>query len=390
MNRKTNSIKNQIQKRLSKRIYGSRIVVYIFGSIAISVSFYYHSQSILAWVSVLTFCFVWPHVAYYVAIRTINSVKAERRNLAIDSFVGGMTLPLMSFSIIPSIAILGVHNLSIFSIGGVKLFLKSAFFFILGILILFPFTSRDLSFEATPAITLACVPLLIIYPMIVAFKTYHVIITANKDKVNIEFQNIKLEKAYKEIKRQHNILENFAHLDGLTGISNRRRFDEYLGCQWENAQRSRTPLSAIMIDIDDFKEYNDFYGHGYGDECLKKVAQILSKTIKRPNDMLARYGGDEFVCLLPATDLDGAVNLAEEMNKSVMSLSIPHKKSSVTDCVTVSIGVSFIQPTKGSSSSILLENADNALYDAKNDTRNCVRILNCYEKARLNVVAEVA
>lgn len=129
-------------------------------------------------------------------------------------------------------------------------------------------------------------------------------------------------------------------------------------------------MSIIMIDIDHFKAYNDFYGHGSGDECLKKVAKRLSEIIKRPNDMIARYGGEEFVCLLPATDLEGAKNLADDMRRAIISLSIPHEKSTTADYVTISLGVSSIIPQKDASSEILLKQADKALYMAKKESRN--------------------
>jgi len=176
-----------------------------------------------------------------------------------------------------------------------------------------------------------------------------------------------------ELKKHRDVLEDLSNLDGLTGIPNRRRFDEYLDLQWQYAQRSDTLLSLIMIDIDHFKAYNDFYGHGGGDECLKKVAHTISDTAKRPNDMVARYGGEEFACLLPVTDLEGAISLAEAMRKTIMSLAIPHEKSTAAQCVTISLGTASIKPGGHISPAMLMDGADKALYKAKNDLRNCVK-----------------
>jgi len=176
-----------------------------------------------------------------------------------------------------------------------------------------------------------------------------------------------------ELKKHRDVLEDLSNLDGLTGIPNRRRFDEYLDLQWQYAQRSDTWLSLVMIDIDHFKAFNDFYGHGGGDDCLKKVAHRLSDTAKRPNDMVARYGGEEFACLLPVTEIDGAINLAEDMRQNIISLSIPHEKSSASDFVTISLGAASLKPNARLSASMLMNEAAKALYEAKHDNRNCVR-----------------
>ena len=176
-----------------------------------------------------------------------------------------------------------------------------------------------------------------------------------------------------ELKKHRDLLEDLSHLDGLTGIPNRRRFNESLELEWQHCLRSGTQLSLIMIDIDHFKAFNDYYGHGGGDECLKKVARTLFKTVKRPNDMLARYGGEEFACLLPVTNLNGAIGLAEDMRLNVASLSIPHERSETADCVTISLGTASIQPKSQLSPTILMERADKALYTAKRNGRNCVK-----------------
>ena len=176
-----------------------------------------------------------------------------------------------------------------------------------------------------------------------------------------------------ELKKHRDKLKLLSDLDGLTGIPNRRRFDEYMNIQWQYAQRSQTFLALIMIDIDHFKAYNDLFGHGRGDDCLKKVAKTLFETVNRPTDMVARYGGEEFACLLPVTDIDGAVKIAEEMRLNILALSIPHEHPSPDGRVTVSFGAASIKPTFHSSPAILLKHSDQALYEAKRSNRNCVR-----------------
>jgi diguanylate cyclase (GGDEF)-like protein len=213
--------------------------------------------------------------------------------------------------------------------------------------------------ENNPLFIVSFYIIVILFPSAIGFLNY------NQTKL--------LVKMREEVKRQRDLLDNISKIDGLTNIPNRRRFDEYMDLQWQNALRSGSPMSIIMLDIDHFKAYNDFYGHGSGDECLKKVAKRLSEIIKRPNDMIARYGGEEFVCLLPATDLEGAKNLADDMRKGIISLSIPHEKSKTAEYVTISLGVSSMTPTKESIPTELLKSADKALYEAKNSNRNCVK-----------------
>lgn len=173
-----------------------------------------------------------------------------------------------------------------------------------------------------------------------------------------------------ELKRYRDHLEDISYLDGLTGISNRRKFDEYLDSTWNLAVRVSMPVSIVMMDIDFFKQYNDNYGHQGGDDCLIKIAQVLSKTIVRKTDFLARYGGEEFVCVLSNTDADNAFIIAEKLRLDVMSLKIPHAYSSVEKIVTISVGVATRFPTKNLSFTELVEDADKALYKSKESGRN--------------------
>lgn len=174
------------------------------------------------------------------------------------------------------------------------------------------------------------------------------------------------------LKRKSDLLESLASLDGLTGIPNRRRFDETLDAEWRRAVRSGRPLSIVMMDIDFFKQYNDNYGHGAGDECLIKVAACISSCVNRPGDLVARYGGEEFVALLPLTDLKGATIIAERLVTDVSQLLLPHSHSSVADHITISAGCATAIPIQDASQENLLQVADILLYQAKNEGRNRV------------------
>ncbi|WNB75475.1 diguanylate cyclase [Methylomonas koyamae] len=175
------------------------------------------------------------------------------------------------------------------------------------------------------------------------------------------------------LKQATDMLEAMAWIDALTGIPNRRRFDQTLDSEWKRAQRNQTPLAAILADIDYFKAYNDRNGHGAGDECLKRVAGHMAAAASRPGDLAARYGGEEFVILLPETDTAGALSIAEQLRANIEAQHIPHRNSTVSDSITVSLGAAALVPQPGQASTELLDAADQQLYSAKGAGRNCAR-----------------
>lgn len=180
-------------------------------------------------------------------------------------------------------------------------------------------------------------------------------------------------RTHLELKRKNDILENIAALDGLTGIPNRRQFDETVQREWLRCLRQGVPLSLIMMDIDFFKKYNDAYGHTAGDECLRRVALALKSSVRRAADLMARYGGEEFAAILPDTHSEGAAFVAERIRSSVESEGIPHEYSEVADHVTLSVGAATKIPQMDSTASEIIEAADRMLYEAKDGGRNSVR-----------------
>ena len=172
--------------------------------------------------------------------------------------------------------------------------------------------------------------------------------------------------------RQRTLLEQLANLDGLTEIPNRRSYEATLDREWRRCLRSTTPLSAAMLDIDFFKQFNDRYGHSAGDLALKAVAGVLRGVIKRPGDMAARYGGEEFVILMPETGAQGALETLERIRAAVESLCIPHADSAACRVLTISTGGSTTLPTEISSPAELICKADAMLYQAKKQGRNQV------------------
>lgn len=180
----------------------------------------------------------------------------------------------------------------------------------------------------------------------------------------------------RKINNAFEIIKKHAVIDALTEIPNRRSFSKSILSEFARSQRYEQPLAVIMCDVDNFKAYNDTYGHGKGDLCLKKVAQTLKTSLKRPSDSCARYGGEEFVVLLPNTPLEGAMIVAETIRSNIEKMGIPHEKSLPAQVVTLSLGVKSSEGTSLVSSDELINRADMALYNAKEQGRNQVQYFN--------------
>ena len=189
-----------------------------------------------------------------------------------------------------------------------------------------------------------------------------------KSKEKIEQQKLELEKINKN-------LNQLSFKDCLTGIWNRRKYDETIEIEWRRCLRYKRPIALILLDIDYFKQFNDLYGHMAGDECLIKMGDTLKKSLSRSSDMAARYGGEEFIVLLPDSGKEEAIKIATMLRINIESIKIPHEKSSVSNYVTVSIGVTSTIPNNKSSYDDLFKVVDRALYQAKDAGRNQIKYL---------------
>ncbi len=176
---------------------------------------------------------------------------------------------------------------------------------------------------------------------------------------------IQQSQLYHQLEEANQELQRLVSVDSLTQIANRRHFDHCLQIEWERARRHQQSLALILCDIDDFKRYNDTYGHLQGDDCLQQVAATLQKTLKRSTDLVARYGGEEFVLILPDTDLAGAIQMAEAIQAAIAAAAIPHRHSRVSPYLTLSLGLAHTVPSPTGSPETLLAEADRALYQAK-------------------------
>ncbi|ACK70490.1 diguanylate cyclase [Gloeothece citriformis PCC 7424] len=200
--------------------------------------------------------------------------------------------------------------------------------------------------------------------------------TAELKEVNSRLEAEIIERSQAEAEKERLIakLNRLSHIDNLTSLANRRSFDLYLKQEWNRHYRTQLPLSLILCDIDYFKKLNDTYGHQAGDECLKRVAKVLKKHTKRSSDLAARYGGEEFAIILPETDLEGAIFLAESIKDNIKSLRIPNSASLVKPFVSMTFGVATMVPTQHQSLDILISLADQALYRGKNNGRDQVSV----------------
>lgn len=194
-----------------------------------------------------------------------------------------------------------------------------------------------------------------------------IILAKRQDRLytKLFLNEIKLEESNKQ-------LENIASKDPLTDLFNRRFYDEYLSTEWERNQRNNSVISMMLIDIDKFKEFNDFYGHAKGDNCILRISSIIKASLKRPGDKAFRYGGDEFLVLLPETDEKGTLEVGERIKKIVEELNIPHEASNISMFITVSIGIACVKPNQNETADSLFNKADNQLYNAKKQGRNAI------------------
>jgi len=207
---------------------------------------------------------------------------------------------------------------------------------------------------------------------------YHVLSAQNRD---LAAANVHLEERVAERTRElalanatltelNRRLETLSNTDGLLGIANRRHFNESLEQEWRRAQRERQPLSLLMIDVDYFKRYNDSHGHQAGDACLQSVAQAALSAMRRPADLLARYGGEELIVMLPGVGAQGAMEVAQAIRGNLAQRRIPHGNSPVAGQVTVSIGAATTTPSPESRQELLIAAADRSLYAAKEGGRD--------------------
>ncbi|MDF2961675.1 MAG: cph2 5 [Paenibacillus sp.] len=199
----------------------------------------------------------------------------------------------------------------------------------------------------------------------IEYKGQPAYVTTVRDITDRKLTEQKLQQAMAALKR-------LSDLDGLTGIANRRTFDAFLESSWQTAKEKDQPLSLIMFDADEFKAYNDSYGHQSGDDCLRAIAEFTERSLEQTGHLAARYGGEEFAVILVNTDAETAFHMAEQIRSGIEALAIPHRSSKISERVTVSLGTATVTPTFPTDYKELIRQADSALYCAKMEGRNRV------------------
>lgn len=330
--------------RLIERVYAPRITGLGFAFVAVSSFLLQNESSSGLWALLIIWALIWPHIAFISAKNAKQPFKQEIINLFIDAFMIGFWVPVMSFSIIPSIAILGMHLLSIMSVLGLDMAVKGLFTELAGILVAVLIVGFDVNPDANTFQMIASIPMLLIYPLIVGYNAYH----------------LSLKLAAKQ-----SVLRKLSRTDGLTGLNNRMYWGEQLDHYFKLNQRNHTKASIVFVDVDHFKQVNDNYGHIVGDEVLQKIACLILECA-RESDICGRFGGEEFCILMPDTDSHSAETLAERLRLRVENSAL-HKEYLIKG--SISLGVAEISSDMNSYSDWLAL-ADRALYQAKEQGRN--------------------
>lgn len=329
--------------------YAPRTFAYLMGLIVIITSFYSNDSAYKEnpWVMSFLFitCLVWPHAAYFWA-RKSNQVKNVVTNsLLFDALFGGIWMPFMSFELIPCSVFITVFMMNNISAGGPKLFIKGLCILILAMIISSLFISPTIQYESNIMVVLACIPMIILYPMVFAAINY---------------------KLTRLLILQREKLLHLSRNDSLTGVFSRRYWEQRLLEEFNRCQRSREKACVMMVDIDHFKKINDTYGHLVGDNVLKQFGRLLQQL--RASDITGRYGGEEFAILLPNSSLEESLLVAERLRQDIEDTQF----DSIDKC-TVSIGIASLDKRYDDAYK-WLDSADKALYQAKKEGRNKVNI----------------
>lgn len=331
--------------RVSRLIYPYRVVGMALGGLAASVVLYELDAPWSVWCFVVLGCLLWPHLAYWHAIRNADPVRAEKRNLLIDSAIAGAMVPMMHFNVLPSTLFVTLTTVDKLSSGFRRLWLHSVPALILGGVASAMLFGTGFSPLTSMSVLLACMPMLLIHMIAVSVGRYQLI---------------------RKVVEQNRELDRLRRIDTLTGLSRRGHWEEQAQ-QVLASQRTGRQDCILLIDVDRFKQINDKHGHGAGDATLRELAERM-RRVMRPNDHVGRRGGDEFAVLLPETTREEALAIAERLRCEVEQIRLPDYPGVIP---TVSIGLA-LAPAAPTHLDSWLERADNALYRAKHRGRNAV------------------
>jgi len=328
----------------ARRVRTPRILGFALGFLAVGSVLYQDGAHWIAWAALAANAFLWPHVAYGLAVRSARPYRAEIRNLLVDSAAGGIWIALMAFNLLPSVLLAAMLSMDKLSVGGLKLLARGSAVLAVACVA----TSALVGFGFRPATTMlsvvACLPLLAFYPLAVGLATY---------------------RLSRSVRDQNRSLAERSRIDGLSGLLNRGHWEELVANEFQRFCRTGHPVSLLMLDIDHFKQINDRHGHPAGDQVIRNVAALVRETLRGP-DTVGRYGGEEFGILLPDTDAVGATVIAERIRERVAAATLV-REGDIRG--TVSIGVAEATVDLADVGEWIVR-ADRALYRAKALGRN--------------------
>jgi diguanylate cyclase len=334
-----------ISTRLVRRIYLPRVVGMALGFVCMAAVLYQQESPPLIWSLAIAIAFIWPHVAYNIAMRSANPIAAEYRNLMVDSFIGGLWIPLMSFNLVPSVILLIMLTLDNIMVGGYRLAGKGFLATVIGLVAGVAIGGFHVVLAPTMLTLYASLPVWILFPLAIGAINYQL---------------------SQRLRARHEQLQRASRTDGLSQLNNREYWEDRVESEFNRTRRSGRTMSLIILDIDHFKEINDQYGHLAGDGVIHSIGQLFNDALRR-YDLAGRYGGEEFGVLLPETALADAHVFAERLRSSVENMEVAPDGI----CCTASIGVAQMD---GATTDYLqlIEAADQALYQAKHEGRNRV------------------